>query len=181
LPPKLRQILDQESGSLLAQAENALESQGEAGRGNRRLQCRSGRRAKLIASKSFDELALLAQENGTAAGVVGQCLRPKVIHRGTRRPGPGAGGRARPMKAVGRGAVMRTGPRARVFDSLLLKHSRQGALVFSTPEAKGLGKHFFVEQTGNAEVRQLLLIRLAVSQHDDLFAPDQLAAPVATP
>jgi hypothetical protein len=44
-----------------------------------------------------------------------------------------------------------------------------------------MGQHFFVEQTGAAQVRTLLLIRLAVSQHDDLFAPDQLARPVATP
>lgn len=194
LPTKLREVLDADADSLLTQAENALDSQGEAGRGNRRIQCRSGRRAKVIASKSFDNLALLAQESGTVRGwalTQAQCLFGLKVY-------PLGDGGAKlnlvpevehgPMKTqyVGReGTVMPQLARERVvLDNLLLDASLspgQVLLISTTPQAKGLGQAFFVEQTGNAEVRQLLLIRLAVSQHDDLFAPDQLATPVATP
>jgi hypothetical protein len=194
LPPKLRQILDADAGSLLTQAENALESQGETSRGSRRIHCRSGRRAKLVASKSFDELALLTQESGTVRGWAlsqAQCLFGLKVY-------PLGDGRAKlnlvpevehgEMKTqyIGReGTVMPTLARERVvLDDLLLEATLSPGhvlVISTTPEPKGLGGHFFVEQTASAEVRQLLLIRLAVSQHDDLFAPDQLATPVATP
>ena len=194
LPPKLRQILNADANSLQTQAEIALESQGEASRGNRRVQCRSGRRAKLVTSKSFDQMALLTHDGGTVRGwslTQAQCLFGMKVY-----PLGDADARLNlvpevehgEMKTqyVGRdGAVMPELSRERiVLDKLLLDATLSPGhvlLISTTPEVKGLGKHFFVEQTANAEVRQLLLIRLAVSQHDDLFAPDQMAAPLATP
>ncbi len=194
LPPKLREILDQNAGSLLAQAENAVESQSESSRGDRRIQCRAGRRAKLITSKSFDSLALLTQESGTVRGwplTQAQCLFGlKVYPLGDARAKidlvPEVEHGEMKTQYVGReGTVMPQLARERVvLDSLLLRATLSPGhvlLVSTTPEAKGMGQHFFVEQTGAAQVRTLLLIRLAVSQHDDLFAPDQLARPVATP
>ncbi len=194
LPPKLREILDADAASLATIAEQALESQGEASRGSRRIQCRAGRRAKLVTSKSFEDLALLAHENGAVRGWAlsqAQCLFGMKVY-------PQGDGGAKihlvpevehgEMKTqyVGReGTVMPQLARERVvLDNLLLdaRIAPGHTLVISTtPEAKGLGRSFFVEQTASAEVRQLLLIRLAVTQHDDLFAPDQLATPVATP
>jgi hypothetical protein len=194
LPAKLREILDRNAGSLAEQAEAALDAQGEAGRGDRRIQCRSGRRAKIYASKSFDKLALLAQESGTVRGwqlSQAQCLLGLKAY-------PLGDGRAKlnlvpevehgelKTQYVGReGTVMpQLGREREVFEALSLDATLAPGhvlMISTTPEAKGLGEHFFVEKTATAEVRSLLLVRLAVTQHDDLFAPDQLAAPLATP
>jgi hypothetical protein len=194
LPPKLRAILDQNAGSLAEQAEVAQDAQGEAGRGDRRIQCRSGRRAKIYASKTFDSLALLTQEGGTVRGwqlPTAQCLFglktyplgdgrakidlvPEVEHGEMRTQYVGREGTVMPQ--LGRDRV--------VLDALKLAATLspgQVLMISTTPEAKGLGQHFFVEQTGTAHVRSLLLVRLAVTQHDDLFAPDQLVTPLATP
>ena len=194
LPPKLREVLDQNADSLVEQAEAVLDAPGEASRGDRRIQCRSGRRAKIYASKTFDHLALLAQEGGTVRGwqlSKAQCLLGLKAY-------PLGDGRARlnlvpevehgelRTQYVGReGAVMPQLGRERVvFDALSLEATLSPGhvlMISTTPEAKGLGQHFFVEQTGTGQVRSLLLVRLAVTQHDDLFAPDQLATPLATP
>ena len=194
LPPKLRQALEADAHSLLTQAENALEAQADGSRGSRRVQCRSGRRAKLITSKSLPEMALLAHEAGTVRGwslTQAQCLfGMKVYPLGDARARlnlvPEVEHGAMKTQYVGReGTVMPELARERiVLDELLLDATLPPGhvlLISTTPDVKGLGKHFFVEQSANAEVRQLVLIRLAVSQHDDLFAPDQMGTPVATP
>jgi hypothetical protein len=55
-------------------------------------------------------------------------------------------------------------------------------LVVSAGEnPKGLGEHFFVESVGGTPSRSLILVRLAHTQHDSLFAPDLAAQPLATP
>jgi len=194
LPSKLREILDRNAGSLVEQAEAALDAQGESTRGDRRIQCRSGRRAKVYCSKAFDQLAVLTQERGTVRGwqlPKAQCLFglktyplgdgrarinlvPEVEHGEMRTQYVGRDGTVMPQ--LGRERV--------VLESLALDATLPPGhvlMISTTPECKGLGEHFFVEQTTAAEVRSLLLIRLAVTQHDDLFAPDQLATPLATP
>ena len=194
LPARLREVLDRNAGSLEQQAEEAIDAQSEASRANRRIQCRSGRRAKLYTSKTFDSLALLTQEGGTVRGwplSQAQCLFGMKTY-------PLGDGRAKidlvpevehgelKTQYVGRdGTVMPQLGRERVvLDSLKLDATIAPGhvlMISTTPEAKGLGEHFFVEETGTSQVRSLLLIRLAVTQHDDLFAPDRLAAPLATP
>lgn len=194
LPPKLREILDKNNGSLAERAEDAMDIQGEMSRADRRLQCRAGRRAKVFTSKTFDSLALLTQEEGMVRGwplSQAQCLFGlKVYPLGDARAKlslvPEVEHGEMKTQYVGReGTVMPQLGRERVvLDSLALEATLspgQVLMISSTPDPKGLGEHFFVEQTGTAQVRALLLIRLAVTQHDDLFAPDQIAAPLATP
>jgi hypothetical protein len=57
----------------------------------------------------------------------------------------------------------------------------QTLLVTSSDEPKGIGSLLFVRGTGETSERLILLIRLAQTQYDDLFAPEQTAAPLATP
>ena len=57
----------------------------------------------------------------------------------------------------------------------------QTLLVTSSDEPKGIGSLLFVRGTGDTSERLILLIRLAQTQYDDLFAPEQTAAPLATP
>ena len=194
LPAKLREILDRSAGSLAEQAAEALDAQSATSRGDRRIQCRSGRPAKVYASKTLDNLALLVQEAGTVRGwqlSEAQCLfNMKVYPLGDSRaeidlvPEVEHG----PMKTqfVGRdGTIMPQLARERVvLDRLKLDATLAPGhvlVISTTPEPKGVGRHFFVEETAMSQVRMLLLMRLAVTQHDDLFAPDRAATPLATP
>lgn len=194
LPARLRQIIDKNSGSLAERAEDALDVEAETKRADRRIQCRAGRRAKVYTSKTFESLALLTHEDGKVRGwplSQAQCLLGLKAY-------PQGDARARidlvpevehgDMKTqyVGReGTVMPQLARERVvLDNLKLDAMLSPGhvlMVSTTPEVKGLGDHFFVEQSAGGPMRSLLLIRLAVTQHDDLFAPDQLAEPLATP
>lgn len=194
LPMRLKQVLDRNASSLADQAEDAIEAESATSRADRRIQCRAGRRAKVYTSKTFDSLALLTQEQGVVRGwplSQAQCLFglkaypqgdararldlvPEVEHGETK------------TQYVGReGTVMPQLARERVvLDSLKLEATLTPGhvlMISTTPEAKGLGNHFFVESSVAGPVRSLLLIRLAVTQHDDLFAPDQLSEPLATP
>jgi len=57
----------------------------------------------------------------------------------------------------------------------------QSLLISTTPEIKGLGEHYFSQQASGAVDRRLLLVRFAQTQFDDIFAPAQTSAPLATP
>lgn len=194
LPGKLREILDRSAGSLADQAQDALDAQSATSRGDRRIQCRTGRPAKVYASKTIDRLALLAQERGTVRGwqlTQAQCLfGMKVYPLGDSRAEidlvPEVEHGELKTQFVGRdGTVMPQLARERVvFDRLKLDATLAPGhvlMISTTPEVKGIGEHFFVERTATSQVRMLLLIRLAVTQHDDLFAPDRAAGPLATP
>jgi hypothetical protein len=44
-----------------------------------------------------------------------------------------------------------------------------------------LGECFFAERSSGATQRTFILVRLSKTQLDDLFAPEQTSAPLATP
>ena len=54
-------------------------------------------------------------------------------------------------------------------------------MISGTPDVKGVGSSFFTEADSGTTYRRILLVRLAVTQYDDLFAPDQIVKPLATP
>jgi len=69
------------------------------------------------------------------------------------------------------------------FDQLLIECvlAPGETLVLScTSEFSGLGRHFFVEPDVSDPKPKIVLIRLAQSQFDDLFAADQILKPIAT-
>ncbi|MCA9118782.1 MAG: hypothetical protein H6822_04895 [Planctomycetaceae bacterium] len=57
----------------------------------------------------------------------------------------------------------------------------QTLLVTGTDETKGLGGLLFVRGSGDDSERLILLLRLAQTQYDDLFAPERAVEPLATP
>ncbi|MBI2477785.1 MAG: hypothetical protein HYV60_03790 [Planctomycetia bacterium] len=76
------------------------------------------------------------------------------------------------------------GREARVFDWLRLSavlSPGQTLLITGTNEARGLGGLLFLRGSGESSERLLLLLRLAQTQYDDLFAPEQAAEPLVTP
>jgi len=55
----------------------------------------------------------------------------------------------------------------------------QSLVVSATGDIKGLGEHFFSETANSAVQRRLLVIRVAQTQLDDLFAAEPTPAPLA--
>ncbi|MDX1947459.1 MAG: hypothetical protein SFU86_18805 [Pirellulaceae bacterium] len=195
LPSKLREALDSAAEQVLEErAEDVSSNDTEVSRGQRRLQCRTGRRAKIVVTKTFPRLPLLTLEDGQ---IRGNDLR-EAQGLLALKPYPLGDGRVRleitpevehgEMKTqwVGQESslMQRLGRERLVFDRLRSSATIAGGQVLvisTTSEVKGLGEHFFSETAGGTTERTLLLLRVAQTQLDHLFAPEQMPAPLATP
>ena len=194
LPSELRQLLDAAPNILEDRSEDVATSDAEVNRASRRLQCRTGRRAKILVSKTHPALALLLSEEGQVRGhqlAEAQCLlalkpypqgdgrvkldiTPEVEHGQLKTQWVGSEGSL--MQRIGRDRL--------IFDRLRLEAlltPGQVLLVANTADIKGLGEHFFSETAGGTVERTLLLVRVAQTQHDDLFVGEQALAPLVTP
>jgi hypothetical protein len=194
LPDPLRELLDNAPHTQSQRSEDVATNDVEINRAPRRMQCRNGQRAKILVSKTHGSLPLLVQEQGYVRGHLldqAQCLlalkpypqgdgrvkldiTPEVEHGELRTQWVGSEGSL--MQRVGRERL--------VFDRLRLEGKLtpgQVLVISTTREIKGLGEHFFSETAAGATERTLLLVRVAQTQFDDLFAPDQVVAPLATP
>ncbi|HTN75552.1 MAG TPA: hypothetical protein VL096_09905, partial [Pirellulaceae bacterium] len=70
----------------------------------------------------------------------------------------------------------------KVLDGLrmeLLLSPGEVLVLSCTADQKGLGKQFFAESKPGEQ--KLLMIRLAQTQYDDLFAPESVQKPIVTP
>lgn len=194
LPSELRALLDAAPNVLEERSEDVETSDVEVNRAPRRTQCRSGRRAKIFVSKSHPNLALLLSEAGKVRGhqlAEARCLlalrpypqgdgrvkldiTPEVEHGQLKSQWVGTEGSL--MQRVGRDKL--------VFDRLRLDATLtpgQVLLVANTADIKGLGEQFFSETAGGTVERTLLLVRVAQTQFDDLFTPEQVLTPLVTP
>lgn len=194
LPANLRAALDAATPLQEERAEDLETNDTQASRTQRRLQCRAGHRAKIVVSKTYPSLSLLTKESGRIGGSQlsnAQCLfalkpyplgdgrvridvTPEVEHGELRNQWAGQDGTL--MQRIGRQRVLLDKLRAEATLS-----PGQVLLVSTTPDFRGIGEHFFVEQAGGTAEITLLLVRVAQTQWDDLFAPEQVSAPLATP
>lgn len=194
IPEKVRSLMDQKNTLADKRSEDLDVGQIEVDRQTRRLQCRTGRRAKILCSKSFSQLSLLTRQGGSVRGrqlEKAQCLfalkpypqsdgrvqidlLPEVEH-----------GEVKQQWVAGEGTMMQRVGRDRLtFEPLRISLSLapgQMIVVSAIDQPIGLGEHFFVESVGGTPQRSLLFVRLAHTQHDDLFAPELSAGPLATP
>lgn len=154
-----------------------------------RLQNRTGRRGKLITSEIRDELVTLMPEAGRVTGKtlsMAQCLLslrsyprgdghvrlelvPEIEHGEprTRWLGQPADGTFR----------IDTGRERTIFNELRFDPvlaPGETLLVTCSADWKGLGRSFFADPAGEIRMQRVLLIRLAQTQADDLFAPNPL-------
>ncbi|MGI8978647.1 MAG: hypothetical protein ACR2FY_05445 [Pirellulaceae bacterium] len=193
LPPKLKEALDASEPGAVERGEDSL-ADPELDRAPRRIQCRSGQRAKVLVTKQLDTLSLLVLEDNRVRGFPlsqAQCLFGLKAY-------PQGDGRAKieltpevehgEMKTqfVGRdGSVLpQLGQDRVVLDKLRLSAILAPGhvlMISGTPDVKGAGSTFFTETDSGTTYRRILLVRLAVTQYDDLFAPDQMVVPLATP
>lgn len=194
LPDELRAALDEAANVLEERAEDVSTSDVEVNRAHRRLTCRTGRRAKIIVSKTHPSLPLLQNDNGQISGQVladAQCLlalkpypqgdgrvkldiTPEIEHGEMKTQWVGQEGSL--MQRIGRDRLILDRLRLEAMLSL-----GQVLMISAGDDVKGAGEHFFTETAGGRTERTVVLIRVARTQWDDLFAPEQISAPLATP
>ena len=82
---------------------------------------------------------------------------------------------------AGQGTLrLETGKPSKAFDELgfsAILSPGSMLLIGSLPNRPGsLGHHFFAHDEGSEPQQKLLVVRLAQTQHDDLFAPSEVLA-----
>ena len=194
LPDELRAALDEAANVLEERAEDVSTSDVEVNRAHRRLTCRTGRRAKIIVSKTHPSLPLLQNDDGQISGQnlsQAQCLlalkpypqgdgrvkldiTPEIEHGEMKTQWVGQEGSL--MQRIGRDRLILDRLRLEAMLSL-----GQVLMISAGDDVKGAGENFFTETAGGRTERTLVLIRVARTQWDDLFAPEQISAPLATP
>ena len=191
LPPSLRQaISEQTRGSGDKSAEPTQPTEGS----NRRvLQTRSGHRYKVVAGEAYDEMIALLNLDGEVSNetyVKAQgCFSLRTHPRGDGRVAvelvPEIRHGAKRQRWVGdEGAFHLTASQdVRSLDELGMKFTLspgQTILVGSGNVKTALGSQFFA-QADDAPARQkLLLVRLAQTQIDGLYAPEQKHDPISS-
>lgn len=194
IPEKIRALMDPKTTAIDKRSEDLDVGQVEVDRQTRRMQCRAARRVKVLCSKSYPQLSLLTRDGGAVRGrqlEQAQCLfglkpypqndgrvqidlMPEVEH-----------GELKQQWVSGEGSLMQRVGRDKVtFEAMRISLSLaagQMIVVSAVEQPIGLGEHFFVESVGGTPQRSLLFVRLAHTQHDELFAPELSALPLATP
>jgi hypothetical protein len=194
MPTELVEQFAAVTTSLDDRSEDVDTSDTEVNRAPQRRQFRAGRRGKIVVSKTHPSLSVLTRQEGAVRGHLvedAQCffalkvypegdgrvrldLTPEIEH-----------GSLKQQWSWQNGAMMQRMGRDRlVLDDLRVVATAapgQILMISSTPEGKGLGQHYFLETAGGAVERTMLLIRVAQTQHDDLFAPERMTTPLTTP
>lgn len=194
LPDLLREAIDRSrEGNLLESASSNPPASAD-GWNSRRLHIRAGRRNEIVASSRPEGMVLLTHDGETvrgssypqAQGVFALRVFPRgdgsvrlelipEIHHGAVRP-----------RFVGRDGAffVEARPDGVTFDDLridtILSTGQTFAITAAGP-SKSLGGNFFLTPDSDQTHQKLLLIRLAQSQFDDLFAPEAVPGPLAAP
>lgn len=189
LPPMLRKLLEEKADPLAVKGPGMPD---DVTASQRQLQSRAGKRGVILAGSQQEKLALLVQQEGRVTGEEyrqAQCLFAVK----TFPQGDGSVrldlvpeieyGEAR-QRWVGQEGSFRVDSSRdqKVLDALRmdLKLAPGEVLVLTcTADQKGLGKHFFAASSSGEQ--KVLMIRIAQTQYDDIFAPEKLKAPLATP
>jgi len=193
MPLKLRELLDRPT-NVLAELSQGGGGDPDVGTSRQRLPARAGHRSIIKVSKVHPSLAVLLSDDGA---VHGHDLRDsRCIF--SMKPYPQGDGRVKLMltpeiehgeskthwAATEGMMIQQTGQERLVIDRLAVDcvlSPGQTLLVSTTPDIKGLGEQFFLQSMGSVAQRRMLLIHYAQNQFDDLFAPEQTSAPLATP
>jgi hypothetical protein len=190
LPPELRNLVERThkelatapAGDDVTTAEIASLSR------NRRMQVRAGRRGKIVVSNLLSHISILSKdEQGQVQGSAfddAQCLfsllaQPSGDGRTTLELTPEIEhGELRNRWVPVDGALMnQVGKSRQVYDQLRMElplSAGQTLVIGATVEPSGLGQHFFTLKEPTPR-RTLLLVRVAQTQRDDLFArPEEM-------
>jgi hypothetical protein len=156
----------------------------------RRLQCRAGKQRQVPIGARFDKLTVIGDTETPAEYTGGQCLlvltasplgdgRVQLamvpeIHYGTPK-----------QHWVGQSGHFRADVTLDTakFDEIEIAATLSPGETFillATPEGERLGRVVCQSETAETPPARLILLRLAQTQTDDLFAPQQTLTPIAT-
>jgi hypothetical protein len=166
----------------------------ELGSTRQHLPLRAGHRSVIQASPVFPSLPILTSDAGSVRGhqlTDARCtfalkayplgdgrakltLTPEIEH-----------GESKSRWIGGEGLmIQQTGQDRLVLERLALDavlSPGQWLILSTTPDIKGLGQHYFAHSAGGTLHRRVLVLRYSQTQFDDLFAPEQTTARLATP
>lgn len=193
LPSSLEEMINEKRQEAKLMSAEGIMNNGHSG-GMLRLQCRNGKPKQIVMTKDYPQLSWIIDEDGYKKGEsreMAQCVfRLRAFPKGDGRVQIDLvpeihHGQPKPSFDVAAGSYATVMARDKVvFDQFKLSADLvlgRTLVVSCTPDALGLGSRFFTEpETKNSESK-ILLIRLAQNQIDDLFAPDQILSPIATP
>jgi hypothetical protein len=191
----LRAALDAAASQLEERAEDTGTNDTQANLKQRRIQCRTGKRTKIVVSRTRPSMSFLTLDAGSVQGKLlenAQCLlalKPYAQGDGRARldltPEIEHGELQSDYVDAGQGSLMLRQGRERVvldrLRSVATLSAGQVLIMSNTPDLKGVGEQFFSETAGGRAERTLLLVRLAQTQWNDLFVPEQFSPPLATP
>jgi hypothetical protein len=162
------------------------------GPGLRRLQCRDGQKQLLAMSDVQEEISLLWQDETSIRGATLANAQPYLNLRAF----PQSSGQVRlsitpeihhgapKNRWVGRNGMflLETAKDQKVFEDLAMELALspgQYLVVSGTLPCRGLGERFFASDENKA-TQDMLIFRLAQTQHDDLHASEPAKVPLVT-
>lgn len=192
LPSRLRALLEAPQARLSDLGDAA--SDMDLGSTRQHLPLRAGHRSVVQMSQPMPALAVLISEGGSVRGhqlADARCtlalkayplgdgraklsLTPEVEHGEAKSRWTGSEGML----------IQQTAQERLVFERLSLApvlSPGQWLVLSTTPALKGLGEHFFSHAAAGSVHRRLVVIRYSQTQFDDLLAPEQTTARLATP
>ena len=192
LPECLRDWLDRNPTMLDLVSSELTSEESQMFSRQQRLQMRDGRSKRIPATAGKAEEAVVLLRDGDLVRAM-RFERPRgffVI--GSTPLGDGRVqleltpavefGQVRQRWVGGQGSFMLDTDRPQqLFESLrfaTVLSPGQTLLVSATPEARGVGGHFFAAEAGEQGQRSLMLVRLAQTQVDDLFDPPDTRRPL---
>ncbi len=193
LPQLLLDLLERKRDDNELNTPDKIFSATETG-GLKHLHCRSGIAQPITLSKNYESISWISDDNGYRKG---ESRENAQCHYSMRAYPSGDGGaRVELMPEIQFGEAKsqfhatfnswatKIGREKHLFseNKLAVELSLGQTLVVScTPEKVGMGAYFFTDNDREESGQRILLIRLAQSQRDDLFAPDQILSPIVTP
>jgi len=153
----------------------------------RHLQIRAGRRSEIVASETYDEIPILTCESGNlcgqtykkAQGLLAVKVFPQPDGRVRLEVTPELHHGKPQQRWVGGQGMLRleAGRNRCVFDELAMSATLSaGNMLVLTNLAHrpgSIGHYFFTEENSGRQEQKLLIVRLAQTQHDDLFDPNE--------
>jgi hypothetical protein len=187
MPAGVERLLGLEGRAPTTEEECLVNVDQDAKVCRRRLQIRAGRRSEIVASEVYDELPMLLRENGQLRGrsfAKGQgVLAVKTFPEGDGRvrlelvPELHFGESRQQWRGGEEMFYLESGRPREALDQLQVAATLapgQMLVLASLPDRPGsLGHHFFTQRAGGEIEQKLLVIRVAQTQYDDLFTPDQ--------
>ncbi len=191
-PESLWKILESDELEFADGPESATRRKGE-GTWREKKQSRAGKRYKIVTTPVRDRLDVMTKEDGVVQGKTckqAHCelaLRSFPLGDGSVRleltPEIHYGPPRQTYVGDRDGFVIEAKQDELVFEQLRIESvlsPGQTLLISCTKDLAGLGRHFFATSTAEAAAPKLVLIRVAQTQYDDLFDPENVLAPIAT-